>query len=103
MVIGLQFFGLGLLGEHLGRIHLEVRERPRWLIQEEVGTFEAPRRNQAAEPAPRLHVARHNAARHLLQKALAYGPDLVVVGWCENDTALPNLLVKGLALRRDRR
>lgn len=38
----------------------------------------------------------------LRQKALAYGPDLVVVGWCENDTALPNLLVKGLALRRDR-
>ena len=37
-----------------------------------------------------------------LQKARAYAPDLVVVGWCVNDTSLPNLLVQELALRRDR-
>ena len=38
----------------------------------------------------------------LQQKAIDYDPDVVVVGWCVNDTSLPNLLVKELALRWDR-
>ncbi|RMG41964.1 MAG: glycosyltransferase [Candidatus Dadabacteria bacterium] len=35
--IGAQFFGLGLLGEYIGRISLDVRGRPRFIIKEVIG------------------------------------------------------------------
>jgi undecaprenyl-phosphate 4-deoxy-4-formamido-L-arabinose transferase len=31
-LIGLTLFGIGLLGEYIGRISQQVRERPRFLI-----------------------------------------------------------------------
>jgi undecaprenyl-phosphate 4-deoxy-4-formamido-L-arabinose transferase len=37
--IGLALFGIGLLGEYVGRIYAQVRERPRYLIE---GVLEAP-------------------------------------------------------------
>jgi undecaprenyl-phosphate 4-deoxy-4-formamido-L-arabinose transferase len=30
--IGMQFLGMGLLGEYIGRIYYDVRERPRYVI-----------------------------------------------------------------------
>ena len=32
-LIGITLFGIGLLGEYVGRIYMQVRERPRYLIQ----------------------------------------------------------------------
>ena len=32
-LIGMLLFGLGLIGEYVGRIYQQVRERPRWLVQ----------------------------------------------------------------------
>jgi undecaprenyl-phosphate 4-deoxy-4-formamido-L-arabinose transferase len=32
-LIGVTLFGIGLLGEYVGRIYQQVRERPRYLIQ----------------------------------------------------------------------
>ena len=32
-LIGIALFGIGLLGEYIGRIYQQVRERPRYLIQ----------------------------------------------------------------------
>lgn len=35
--VGLQFFGLALIGEYVGRIYREVRHRPRFVIRQELG------------------------------------------------------------------
>ena len=35
--IGLQFIGMGLLGEYLGRIYHDVRDRPRYFVEKVVG------------------------------------------------------------------
>ncbi|MDE2399008.1 MAG: glycosyltransferase, partial [Burkholderiales bacterium] len=32
LLIGIALFGIGLLGEYIGRIYQEVRSRPRWVI-----------------------------------------------------------------------
>jgi undecaprenyl-phosphate 4-deoxy-4-formamido-L-arabinose transferase len=32
-LIGVMLFGLGLLGEYIGRIYEQVRERPRYVVQ----------------------------------------------------------------------
>jgi undecaprenyl-phosphate 4-deoxy-4-formamido-L-arabinose transferase len=31
--IGLALFGIGLLGEYVGRIYTQVRERPRYVVE----------------------------------------------------------------------
>ena len=35
--VGAQFFGMGLLGEYVGRIYYDVRDRPRYVISEITG------------------------------------------------------------------
>jgi undecaprenyl-phosphate 4-deoxy-4-formamido-L-arabinose transferase len=40
--IGLALFGIGLLGEYVGRIYAQVRERPRYLVE---AVLEAGRRD----------------------------------------------------------
>jgi undecaprenyl-phosphate 4-deoxy-4-formamido-L-arabinose transferase len=35
--VGVQFLGMGLLGEYLGRMYYDVRERPRYIISHIVG------------------------------------------------------------------
>jgi undecaprenyl-phosphate 4-deoxy-4-formamido-L-arabinose transferase len=35
--IGAQFVALGLMGEYIGRIHADVRERPRYIIDRVIG------------------------------------------------------------------
>jgi undecaprenyl-phosphate 4-deoxy-4-formamido-L-arabinose transferase len=37
-LMGAQFVALGLLGEYIGRIHIDVRERPRYFVDRTVGT-----------------------------------------------------------------
>jgi len=44
LLMGVQFLLIGALGEYVGRIHVEVKRRPRYLIA---------RRTEADEPAPR--------------------------------------------------
>ena len=37
VLIGAQFVGLGLLGEYIGRIYMDVRDRPRYFVRRVVG------------------------------------------------------------------
>ncbi|HEX5009658.1 MAG TPA: glycosyltransferase [Planctomycetota bacterium] len=56
ILVGAQFVAFGLLGEYLGRIYQEVRDRPPYLVRE---TFEAP----APPVAGRAEEARRGEAR----------------------------------------
>ncbi len=51
-LIGIALFGIGLLGEYVGRMYLQVRARPRYIVQAVLETQAAP---HALEP-PRLGV-----------------------------------------------
>lgn len=37
VLVGLQFIGMGLLGEYIGRIYTDVRDRPRYYVEQTVG------------------------------------------------------------------
>jgi undecaprenyl-phosphate 4-deoxy-4-formamido-L-arabinose transferase len=50
-LIGITLFGIGLLGEYVGRIYQQVRARPRWLEQ---AVLEPVRAAATAPPLPRL-------------------------------------------------
>ena len=56
-LIGLALFGIGLLGEYVGRIYAQVRERPRYIVEavlEEGGAASPSRRRQTpVAPPPR--------------------------------------------------
>jgi dolichol-phosphate mannosyltransferase len=39
---GVQFLILGCMGEYIGRIYAEVKQRPRWVIRESLGLDESP-------------------------------------------------------------
>jgi undecaprenyl-phosphate 4-deoxy-4-formamido-L-arabinose transferase len=41
--VGAMFFALGLLGEYVGRIYMEVRHRPRYVIRQTIRTGEDSR------------------------------------------------------------
>src|SRR5918911_3254209 len=49
-LIGVVLFGVGLVGEYVGRIYQQVRERPRWLVQavlEKDSSWDAKRSSSA--------------------------------------------------------
>jgi len=48
--IGLALFGIGLLGEYVGRIYAQVRERPRYIIEAVLDTEAEPTASPAAAP-----------------------------------------------------
>jgi undecaprenyl-phosphate 4-deoxy-4-formamido-L-arabinose transferase len=48
--IGLALFGIGLLGEYVGRIYAQVRERPRYIIEAVLDTEAEPTAPPGAAP-----------------------------------------------------
>ena len=67
--IGLALFGIGLLGEYVGRIYAQVRERPRYIVEAVLEEGDAERGTGAARRTPRASrtaaVAAATAARSL--------------------------------------
>jgi undecaprenyl-phosphate 4-deoxy-4-formamido-L-arabinose transferase len=47
-LIGILLFGIGILGEYVGRIYVQVRQRPRFLVGTVLEPGEAPRDNSDA-------------------------------------------------------
>jgi len=45
---GINMVGLGILGEYVGRIFVEVKQRPLYLINETIGFEELPRDLEAS-------------------------------------------------------
>jgi polyisoprenyl-phosphate glycosyltransferase len=60
-LFGMLFIFLGLIGEYLGRIFIEVRGRPRFFVGEQVGIDKRNRRKVNAE-IPRLHETVRNVS-----------------------------------------
>jgi undecaprenyl-phosphate 4-deoxy-4-formamido-L-arabinose transferase len=52
MLIGILLFGVGLLGEYVGRIYMQVRVRPRYLIQAILETIDDDMKVPAPTPSP---------------------------------------------------
>ena len=55
--IGAQFVALGLMGEYIGRIHADVRERPRYIVDRVVGETLGETATGAVDAAPGARVA----------------------------------------------
>ena len=49
-LIGMLLFGLGLIGEYVGRIYQQVRERPRYMIRAVLEKSEDPQSSREMEP-----------------------------------------------------
>jgi len=45
-LIGITLFGIGLLGEYVGRIYIQVRHRPRFLVRQVLGGDQADQKEQ---------------------------------------------------------
>ncbi len=55
---GIQFLILGCLGEYIGRIYNEVKQRPRWIVNASLGL----------PTAPPEHPRRSNRDYHLVKR-----------------------------------
>jgi undecaprenyl-phosphate 4-deoxy-4-formamido-L-arabinose transferase len=56
--IGAQFVAFGLMGEYIGRIHADVRERPRYIVDRVVGETLGERRGAHESGHATAHAAR---------------------------------------------
>ena len=80
--IGILLFGIGLLGEYVGRIYQEVQRRPRFLIR---AILEKKRNEQAVGSASAVVFAYHDVGVRCLSVLLAYGVQVPLVVTHEDD------------------
>ena len=76
-LIGLALFGIGLLGEYIGRIYQEVRARPRYVINARAGGAGAEASRSAAMRA--VVFAYHDVGVRCLRVLLAHGVEVPLV------------------------
>ena len=60
LLLGVALFGIGLLGEYVGRIYQQVRERPRYLIQAILEAADTPEEQDANNPPPATALRQHS-------------------------------------------
>ncbi len=73
-LLGMVLFGLGLVGEYVGRIYQQVRERPRYTIQ----TVLERNPGDAAAVTRAVVFAYHNVGVRCLKTLLAHGIDVAL-------------------------
>jgi undecaprenyl-phosphate 4-deoxy-4-formamido-L-arabinose transferase len=58
LLIGVVLFGVGLLGEYIGRIYMQVRQRPRFIIQAVLQDGDAPASRRVADEVADADIVR---------------------------------------------
>ena len=63
---GVQLISIGILGEYIGRIYEEIKQRPLYVVQEKLGIGDPPDVNDTASrrrrrPLNHLSLTRHQA------------------------------------------
>jgi polyisoprenyl-phosphate glycosyltransferase len=58
LLAGVQLISLGVLGEYLGRVYEEVKDRPLYLVADEIGIVHKAQAGATQTPVPQLLLTR---------------------------------------------
>ena len=99
-LIGMLLFGLGLVGEYVGRIYQQVRERPRYTVRAVLEDEDTAAGNDPRTMTRAVVFAYHNVGVRCLKVLLAHGVDVPFVVTHSDDPRETQLVRVGGGSRR---